>query len=171
MNKYAKMAELRGCGGSRCGSAASADKGACCYLVLSTGWCAAAWSSGRLCFWTWCLATWLPWLWAMAGCPRGRKVHFVDWTSSKDLYGLCCWRPCVACATVRGHVDVRDPCCCWLLWTRKLLCSDVNDWRLTVENERPWRLLWYSPPLPKWNGLGRKPLKRILKNCPRDAHV
>lgn len=36
----------------------------------------------------------------------------------------------------RNDVDVYDLCCCWLLWARKLLCSDINDCRLITENKR-----------------------------------
>jgi len=81
--------------------------------------------------------------WAITGCKRWRMVHFLVWTTSKDLHGLCClWRPlwypwsvlvCPGSTEVQGscgylwplvavvHVDVHGPCyyqsLCKCLWS------------------------------------------------------
>lgn len=101
------------------------DKGTC-FLELSTGWCAAAWLIAQAGFASECDALAL---------GNGRM--------SKRKKGSCCGldlleRPpwsvllleamlmCVAYATVRGHVDVRGPCCPWRSLLSMLLLAVVK---------------------------------------------
>jgi hypothetical protein len=53
---------------------------------------------------------------------------------------------------------------------RNYFRSGINDLILTAEKEGHRRLLWQSNS-PKSNSLDRKPLKKTIKNCPKDAEV
>lgn len=53
-------------------------------------------------------------------------------------------------------------------------CISINGWRLIIENETLKVFVTPSPlppPPPKRNSLNRKPLKRVLKNCDKDADM
>lgn len=85
--------------------------------------------------------------------------------SNVDVHGPCF---CQGPVCPRGHVDVayyaiaRNPvevyeCKEW----GNYLCSDIDDCRFTVENDRHWGILWNTP-APQ--SLDRKPLNRKLWN-------
>lgn len=83
-----------------------------CWNMLPSFWqgCAAAWSSGKC-----CSVAPFPWLWATAGCPRWRMIHF--WTGPPQ-------KTSTFCAAARDWV-VCGPCCClrpcWCPWSLLLL--------------------------------------------------
>lgn len=69
-----------------------------------------------------CPATQSPWFWETTGCPIWWMVHFLNWTSSEDLHGLCYpWRPLPwAMLKPEVHMDIHGP-------TASGSCVDVHD--------------------------------------------
>lgn len=101
-------------------------KGRC--LVRLAGWDAAVWALCKLSRGRRGSAPWSHWLQEMKGCLR-RMVHWLDWTSSKNLHGPYFPRSqasktetmWIFMTLVLAMEKPRITCCSWLQRTRKLL--------------------------------------------------
>lgn len=112
-----------------------------CWIGPS-GWYIASWSLYRLSPQSCCPAAQSPGHWAMTGCPIWRTFHFLDWTSSENLYDLCnalgshawiwgnCSRPCHSLMLL------------WMSLISVVIGSHLNVQR-TLYWQRPGRCLYH----------------------------